>query len=388
MQRPRLTMVLLGIALAGSTLAGAVWLVQQIRTSENDHQLTALIKWGSPPRPTPQLLATVAPYDFVAFSYGAWDTPAMQTFAADARRQNLDVHLGTYYHMFTAPQWCKTAAEQGQTGWLAKWWVAMSPYLASTADGDTAAVWMDNYDWNVTIPEARAAAIGQLRDYVRATGITWAMLDFMSVPLESFQIPGYPIRDPDFDGDGIACKDDADEKQLLKESWYAYVRELRATLGEEFRLIPNGSLALQDPRFSLLTDGCYVEGFPRWFYGSGGDLNYSNALDPAYGPQALPNLTAAGRWHREPGVVMIEDGYATGKYGHVAALFDGTVEVRRSPNDVTYPAAPRDLGWLGAPVGPAERATQSGAWVRQFEDGLVTVTPAGSTISVTAVAHE
>jgi hypothetical protein len=371
-RRPRLTMIVLAIAIGGAGLTTATWLVRSMLQADQDWQLSGLIKLGNYPTPTPAFVDMVAQYDFACFSYGAWDTPAMQQAAKDIRRQNLDIHLGTYVHAFTAPQWCRVAAERGQNDWLAKWWIATSPYLVRTADGDTAAIWMNNYDWNVTIPEARAAAIGQLRDYVRATGITWAMLDFMSVPLESFQIPGYPIRNPDFDGDGIACKDDADEKQLLKESWYAYVRELRAALGPDFLLIPNGTLALYDARFSMLVDGAYVEGFPMWFYGSGTQPNYTNALDPAFGPQALPNLCTPGRWARTPGFVMIEDRWQQGSYGALAALWPGCVEMRRSHDDVVYPPLPLNLLNLGAPLAPAYPG-----WGRLFEHGTVSVESAG-----------
>lgn len=367
-RRPRLTMLVLALAIGGSGLAAVAWIARSMRAADDDWQLSGLIKLGNPPTPTPAFVDLVSRYDFACFSYGAWGTPAMQQAAKDIRRQNLDIHLGTYFHAFTAPQWCRVAYERGQNDWLAKWWLAMSPYLARTADGDTAAIWMDNYDWNPLIPEARAAAIGQLRAYVRATGITWAMLDFMSVPLESFHLPGYPIRDPDFDANGVACKDDPGERALLRAAWYAYARELRAALGPNFLLIPNGTLALREPEFSALLDGAYVEGFPMWHYGTE-TANYTNALNPNYGPQALPNLCAAGRWARTPGFVLIEDRWDQGTYGQLAALWPGCTEMRRSHDDLVYPPMPIDLLDLGQPTAAAVPG-----WSRQFEHGAVNIT--------------
>jgi hypothetical protein len=371
-RRPWLTLIMIAIAIGGTGLGLAVWLADTLHQTAEDWQLSGLIKLGSPPTPTPAFVEMVAQYDLVAFSYGAWDTPAMQQAAVEIRKRNLDIHLGTYVHLFTAPQWCKIAAERGKEGWHADWWRAVSPYLARTAGGDTAAVYMNNYCFNVTIPAARTAAIGQVRAYVEATGVTWAMLDFASVPLESFMVEGYPERDPDFDGNGIACKDDQVEKQLLKDSWYAYARELREALGSDFLLIPNGTLAMYDTQFSKLVDGAYIEGFPIWFYGSGTTPNYTNALNQSYGPQALPNLCAPDRWARSPGYVLIEDRDDRGSYGALAALWPGCVEMRRSHDDVVYPPLPIDLLYLGAPLAPAYPG-----WGRLFEHGTVSVVPAG-----------
>ena len=375
-QRPRLRMVLLGIALAGTGITGAVFLAQQLHQADNDHQLTCLIKWGNPPVPTPDWVDMVSRYDLAAFSYGVWDTPAMQQAAKDIRRKNLDIHLGTYFSAFTAPLWCRADAERGGDGWGARWWRAVSPYIAYGVDGDTATVFNGQPVFNVLLPEARDAAIGELSAYVRATGITWVMIDFMSVPLDL----GQPV-DIDLDNDGLGQRGDTDEQAALKAAWYAYARELRAALGGEVLLIPNGSLAMTDPQFSKLVDGCYVEGFGKWFYGSGDAPNYGNALDPAYGPQAVPNLCAPGRWSRRPGYVMLEDYGDSGKLGIVAALWDGCVEMRRSRNDVAYPPYPVDMSWLGAPTGPAVEGT---TWGRLYENGSVTVGADGPRLAVVA----
>lgn len=385
--RPKLIMLVLGIALCGSGLAGALYLSRQFHEAEIDHQNSALIKWGNPPTPNAELLTTVKPYDLVAFSWGVWDTPAMKQSMSDMRKQNLDVHLGTYFPMFTAPQWCKKDAERGGTGWGARWWNAMSPYLAHTTEGDTAAIFTNQYVYNVLNPLARKAAVAELKAYRDSTGITWAMLDFCSVPLPNLkasqgqQWEEMEHGDMDLDGNGVGHWEDFEEQRALNAAWHEYIKELRVALGPDFLLIPNGTLAMYSTDFSKLVDGCYVEGFSKWFYGGGETMRFDVAMDPAVGPHSLPSLCAPNRWARNPGLVMIEDWCNMGKYGYVSMLFDGAVELRRATNDVSYPPAPIDLHWLGAPTGVAQRDSLS-MWSRQYENGTVFVTPNTSNIVV------
>lgn len=381
-RRPRLLLIGIAIALMGCTLGTAVYLARSLKESDEDWQATALIKWGNPPVPTHQWIVSTATYDFVGLSWGVWANPGMKAAADSIRMRNLDIHLGTYFNLHTVPNWCRRDAERGGTGWPARLWTDLSPFIVLTAEGDTAAIWKDEPVFNVLDPRARAAAAKVLGDYARATGVSWAMLDFVSVPLESFRLPGYPVREPDFDGNGLACRDDPAERAALRLAWGAYMTELRAAVPPGFLLIPNGGLALTDQTFSLLTDGCYVEGFGKWFYGSGDSPDYSAALSPLYGPQSVPNLCRPGRWANGVGYVMLEDYADQGLLGCVAALWPGAVELKRYSDDLTPPRQPVDLMWLGQPTGPV---VMGSPLRRQFQNGSIEVTPAGPRLNAVAL---
>jgi hypothetical protein len=375
----RAVLILLGSA-GGIALAV---ILAQFLGRPLDHQLSGYLKLGNAPMADEAWLDDKAHYDFLAFTFGAWSKPPMVGAKAGLIARNPGISLGTYFSMFTAAQWTKRAYESYPDSWGGRWWAGLSPYLARTNENDpvtgrpdTAAIFMNNYVWNVTLPAARAVAVDLLNQYVREEGLDWAMLDFCSVPLPNLKVDQGPqweemeYGDLDFDQNGIGHWDDFAEQQLLDQSWRDFIRELRAALPKSFLLIPNGKLAIEDPDFRTLVDGCYVEGFPMWHFGTP-NANYTNALDPTY-PNSLWNLCGKNVWHNDPGYVFLEDRFDRGQLGCVAALFDGAVEMKRMFDEVHQPATPPDLG-LGAPKDRAE--IEDGAITRAYEHGTVIVRP-------------
>lgn len=319
-----------------------------------DQQLTAFVKNGNPPRMNQADIEKMSRYDFLHFANGSWELPHMRRAADSLRVLNPDINLGDYYSFFTVSQWMARADTSRYPG---RWWRDLSPYLAVTTEGDTASFWNKSYCWDICDPEARAIAVNLVNRYVRENGIGHLMMDWMTIPMADLlewqpqewqdQVHG----DVDWDRDGIGHWDDPDEQEFLRQEVYKYVKELRAALPESCLLIPNGGLAVKDPVFAKLVDGCYLEQFPWWLFGSG-DAHYANAVDPDY-PNSLWELSRPDRWRTPNFYVMLEDKWNYDAVGYIAQCFDRVVHLRRESSEeeagtVEYPP---DLV-LGRPLGP------------------------------------
>lgn len=319
-------------------------------------QQTAFMKLSNAPTVDADWIATHAKDDWIALSLDAWTAPQMAGVADSLRARNPKIHIGTYWPVFSIGSYMRRADRSTYAG---RYWNAAAPYLARTTEGDTAAIFANAFVWDIRSAAAREGVLLVLADYVRATGCDWAMLDFMSVPLRDlkvFQDPRWQEMehgDLDFDQDGVAHWNDLDETQAIRQAFADYVADLRRLLPKGFRLIPNGDLALQNFEFCHLVNGCYVEGFPRWFYGSGDSPNYENAMNWQFGPPALPNLCQRDRWFETPGIVMLEDKFDRRDLGFLAALYDGAVELKRPEGDAESTKPAVDLTALGIPIGDA-----------------------------------
>ena len=149
-----------------------------------------------------------------------------------------------------------------------------------------------------------------------------------------------------------------------------------AVYPNQLKLIPNGALAIKDPAFAKKVHGCYIEGFPQWFFG---DSPWKNAFDPDY-PNSLWKLTEKDRWLGGKGIVMLEDRYYRGTFGYIAKIFDGVVEMRREMGDDLftdpgYVSLPIELD-TGAPLGPPQFIGSD--IIRKFVNGDITIHNADS----------
>jgi len=376
--KSRLVMIVTGISIFGFSLFGVSEIAKQITESKNDHQLSAHMKLGSSPRPVEGWVEYMAEYDFIGFSPGAWDKPQMEGMQEEIQRLNLDMQFGSYISAFACNRWTKIAYEQGQDTYIAHWWEELSPFLAATTEGDTAAIWKDAYVYDLFNPVARTKAITLMDGYIRRNNLDWIMLDFVSVPLPNLKASQDPIYeemehgDLDFDRDGIGHWDDPDERAALRVIWDLYIEEMVATFPKNLKIIPNGSLAIKDADFAKRVHGCYVEGFPQWFFGTSAS-NFPNAYDEDF-QNSLWILSENDRWRNGEGFVMIEDRYYRNTYGYVSKIFDGVVEMRRQLGDGPYTGdyvtLPLELD-TGAPLGPPE--TIGSEIIRAFEKGSIRI---------------
>jgi hypothetical protein len=268
-------------------------------------------------------------------------------------------------------------------------WAAGSRFLAKTTTGDTAAIYRNYPVYDFTDPEARASLIAELDRYVRKNELDWAMLDYCAVNLPDHR-QGWPSNegDLDLDADGVGYWDDKDEREMAREAWFEYIAELRMALPDGFLLIPNGDLALKADGFAALVDGCYVENFPHWFFGSQ-DPNYQNALDENY-PGSLHHLTAPQRWCREPGIVMLGNPEYQ-DWSALASLFDGVV-VGYNQNGDPWPPVPEKRE-LGAPFEPVRQQALPDSLAgyileRSFEYGRLHLTVQDNQMGVDVVYPE
>lgn len=325
--------VLAVLALGGALLPFVGDWARQASERFEENRIYAHCQWGDPPNmSTEGWTDHYAQYDFLAFSPGAWDYPNNQQAKTELRIKNIDIHLGTYYNVHTAPIWMQKDYERGLTNYGALYWNAVAPFLARTTEGDTASIFANTYVWDVNNKEARTRAIEVLNDYVRRNGLSWVMLDFFTTPLPDFKPFFDPIfeemeeGDLDFDQNGIAHWVDAEEILTLTKSWKLYIKEIREALPRDVLLIPNGRLALRDDSFACLADGAYIEGFPMWFFGTF-DANLYNALSPDY-EHSLWELTS-DRWYRNPGFVMLENRTSPNYLEKICLFFTGSVALYR-----------------------------------------------------------
>jgi hypothetical protein len=359
----------------------------KLETAEPDFdQQSAFMKLSNAPTISPGWYDRRARDDFVILSLDAWSNPNLAGAADSLRARNPKIVTGTYWPVFSLASYMR---ESPPTSYAGRLWAAATPFLAQTTEGDTAAVFLNAFVWDITNAKARARVVAVLADYARETGIGVAMLDFMSVPIPDLKVfqdrrwQDMERGDLDFDRDGVGHWNDQDEQAATRQAFVDYVAELRRAMPAGFRLVPNGSLALEDVAFSHLVDGCYIEGFPRWFYGSGDDPNYLNAMDAGFGPAALPNVCAPGRFAVTPGIVFLEDRFDRGDLSVVAAMFDGAVEMRRARDGNQETPQIRDLTRIGRPDGPAVIA--DGVARRGFAKGKIGFAIAPDGISAIAI---
>jgi hypothetical protein len=344
------------------------------------------VKFGDAPRPDASWFDDKAQYDYIVLSPNAWPQPSLRGAADSLRARHRDIRIGCYFHVMAIGQWIFRRVDAGAApgSWAYEYYHAVTPYLArtnqldpATGEPDTAAIFENNYCVNILFPEARAAVIDVYTRPEFLGPVDWFFLDFFSVPLPDLKRHQNPVYrqlehgDLDLDRDGVGHWDDPDEQSALRDAFVAYVHEMRAAVPSRpggFGLIPNGDLAYTDNELAALVDGVYVEGFPMWSFGSSG-VDFAGALDPARVP-SLWSLTQP-RYRDGSGVVMIEDRFGSGQLGHVAALFDGCVEVQRQRSGDLVCDATRSLRWLGDPTGPAVYA--AGGVRREFTHGVVSV---------------
>lgn len=362
-------------ALAAAVLfaAGAVGLralPSLLSRSLNHYQQAAYIRLGNIPVAGDALYATLEPFDYSCMSTGWWERRGNAGLRQGARALNPRHMTGSYLTVFAIADWMAGAAD---TTLIGDWRKTMLPYLAMTTEGDTARIYPRARVVNYLVPgalEAAEAVWARHMNKPAAMDVQWLMLDFCSAPLPDMLPPG---GDPgqigrlDLDQDGLDHWHDADEVAAWRQANFAVVRALYR-IRPTIYLIPNGALAIVDPEFSREVDGCYVEGFPRWFFG--GAYRIDNALDPEF-PWSIPNLVAPERFRAVPGYVMVEDTYDSGIPGYLSALFDGVIEVRRSKDDRAEPNQPLDFRSLGAPRGAA--SISGGVISRDFEHGSVSL---------------
>jgi hypothetical protein len=366
---PRLILLTKSVAAFGFSLWVATVLAEPINDTEQENQLSAWIKWGNPPTMDEAWADHAAQYDFVAYAPGVWEGKSKARRML--RKRNPDIRIGTYFQMHTLPYWLQRSNPESYPGRL---WAAGSPFLARTTTGDTAAIYRNYPVYDFTNPDARAAIIAELNRYVRANHLDWALLDYCPVAIPDHR-QGWPgvEGDMDLNGNGVGYWDDDDEPAFAISAWYDYLEEMRAILPDGFLLIPNGNLAMRKDSFARLVDGCFVENFPHWFFGSQAP-NYQNALDKNF-PNSLHNLTAPHRWNREPGYVMLGNPQYQ-DWSALTNLFNGMVEVFDQTGDMP-PPAPNQRG-LGAPTEPlrqwALEDSLSGYFLgRDFEFGHVDI---------------
>ena len=233
---------------------------------------------------------------------------------AELIKRNPDIEFGTYFSMMTVPPWMKNAVcstcggegilwDEGSTSlavndtialsfsgikavgrgcpdcggpgelstmrYPGKLWTFLSKNLAVTTTGDTASVWKNFPMYDVFNPAVRQGAANLLADYCEAEGITRVFLDYCSVPLVHYDLGfGGVSGELDLDRDGIAHRVDTDERDQLRDVWFAYIAVLRATLPQGTSLVANGRLAIRDSAFAAAVDGIYLEDFPRYFWPS------------------------------------------------------------------------------------------------------------------------
>lgn len=303
MNKPRLSIVARITGIGGATLAVAVLLATQLQQGVRDQQL-GLIKWGSRPSYEAEGWYDVtAQYDWVAFSLGAFDFNADKVDSLVVR--NVDIMVGTYFNAITDGPWGRKAPE----GYTIR---AMTDTIrgryAITTEGDTASIWKNFPMYDFFDEDVVNDVTDVLADYVVTNKLDWVFIDHFNVvipDLMQWQPEFLPFRegDPDLDRDGIGHWDDLDEQEAYRIKCAEFINIIRSKLPPSVKLIPNGSLAMRDDSFSLLTDGCFIENFPQHFFGSQ-DPNWENAFDPDY-PFSVYNIARQDRYRNGNGIVFL-----------------------------------------------------------------------------------
>lgn len=373
LNKNRLVLIVLGLSLFGGGIWGVSKIAQQIY--HKDYQLTGMLSNGHNPPMTEENIEKTAKYDFAFFTPGLYERQSYKDAIPEIQRLNLDFMVGSYIPVHSIGPWCKTAYEMGQTGYLAKLWENCSPHFAITTEGDTATIFRNAFLIDLFSAEARTALIETNAEYMREHKIDAAMLDFFSVPLPNLKVFQDPIweelelGDLDFDRDGIGHWDDPDEKQELRRVWDLYMDEAREKYPQFTKLYPNGSLPLWDPLFSKYFDGCYIEGFPNWFFGTQAP-NWPNVYDPEF-PHSLWNLCNPDRWYSSDYYIFLEDTNFTRNFGYIAKVFPRAVELFNFRTR-EYPPEPLEID-TGAPLGGPVLSEDRTMITREFEKGTVII---------------
>lgn len=275
---------LAGIGAAAGILAVvAVLLFNQMYAPPHDQ--VAFIKWGNAPAwSAPGWYDRAAAYDYAAFTPGVWD--GHQGDLDSLLLRNADFMAGTYFSTHSVPEWMANAGEGSYPRAL---YDALISHVLPDTLGNPASVWPNTVLYDFTDPNVQRAAGALLADYVRRNHIDWVFLDYCSATLPPA---------------GLAIQQAPDYREQMVAAWTGYMGVLRELVPPAVKLIPNGSLALRDSSFARLADGCFVEDFPRYFFGTVGP-NWNNALDPDYLWSLFP-LTQP-RYREGVGVVMIGD---------------------------------------------------------------------------------
>lgn len=372
----RLSRMQWAAAVATLFAAGAIGLTQLpglLRGSLNHYQQAAYIKLGNMPVPGTPLYDSLKDFDYGCFTTGWWEQPGLQSLSKEVQKRNPRFNAGSYLTVFALADWMKAAPDTSING---DWYQTMAPYMAMTTEGDTAMIYPRARVVNYLTPGAISAAKEVWNRHLTkpsARQVRWLMMDFCSSPLPDM-LAGHPnfISEQqgsmDLDGDGVDHWQDSDEQAAWRQANIDLMLALHE-IRPDISIIPNGALAIQDPEFSKIVDGCYIEGFPQWFFS--GSWQYDHALDPNFS-HSIPNLAKIGRFRATPGYVMVEDTYDTGIPGRLSGLFDAVIEVRRSKNDQIEPNRPVDLRSLGAPLAPAQPGVPYMS--RNFENGRLSLT--------------
>lgn len=311
---------------------------QQFFEKEEDNELVCWFKNGSAPVYDEETIEYAAQFDFIAHAPGSWRY--RQDAIKELKKKNIDIMIGEYFPVNTFGPWILNQ-EGNLNHYYGRLMAAVDGRWAVSSTGDTASIWKNHPMYDFIDPDVRHDIITVAVEYVRENNIDWFMCDYFQTMLQqyNFDYPGVegfldldrdgiPQREwvTDEHGNTIVIKDE-DEIQLMYEANLAYLTELKERLPKEFLVIPNGNLAIFNDEFAALADGIYIEKFPYWFFGTQ-EPNLPNALDPEY-PQSLHNLTAEGRYNRNPGFVFLGDptnengGYMD--WRHIANQFPGCV---------------------------------------------------------------
>ncbi|PIR43313.1 hypothetical protein COV24_03590 [candidate division WWE3 bacterium CG10_big_fil_rev_8_21_14_0_10_32_10] len=261
------------------------------------HDVRGLIKWGNSPQFTLNNWANaISKYDFFATTPGAWENHA--NTIATIKNVNPKFKAGTYFQMHTAATWMASAGEGTYPKLL---WDYLSLHPAGSVDGSTIpTVWYTNPVYDIFDATVRQTAANLLGNYVNTYNLNWIFLDFVSVPIGSFN--GSYILD--FNRNGVSLWDDTTEQDQLKQVWFDYISEIRTEVGDDVQIIPNGKLALTDDSFASIVDGCFVEDFPKYFFGS---VEYD--WDGAFNIEHIPSLYSLNqkRYRNGRGSVFIHN---------------------------------------------------------------------------------
>jgi hypothetical protein len=213
------------------------------------------------------------------------DEPAV----ANLKALNPELTIIGYVPAFSAKLW---GEPEGANPFMHDWFVRTRPYWVYTTEGDTAQTWPGNVVINILDPECRAAMVGTVVEYQRASlnkmdGVYW---DYFNTQLWSYGVD--MVGDPDMDGDGIGHYDDPDERAAFRQAQVQLVSALRDSLGEGFIQFFNGQRAYSDPAFASLADGLMYELFPTLYFP---DPDMAHALDPEF----QNSLFQARTWVRD-----------------------------------------------------------------------------------------
>jgi len=270
----------------------------------------APIAWianGNAPPVTEEYVTYAAKFDFVMHANGVW---AGRQGAMDRiHKRNPNTRLGEHLPTCSTGPWI--IREEGKDNYYGRLMAAIDGRWAVTTERDTASIWKNFPIFDFMDPSVRTDVIRVIADHARVDRVQWFMWDYFQ---EQY---GHPSREDgvfgelDLDRDGIAHKEDPDERELMHKVFRWYVAEMRDALPDSVLLIPNGNMAMFHNDFAKLFDGIYIEQFPNWFFGGQGPLLH-NALDPTFvapgnGPRSLFHLTAPDRYINGLGFVLLGD---------------------------------------------------------------------------------